>query len=213
MEMHSVTQILVVDIQRQVRKSLSPSGRIQFVCRDGIDFLAAELKQTGGPDWIIPAIPVHVASKWIVRKLCPTGGAHMGSVPENIEKMLPNALRGKDGNLYCSMADFLCPDDCVEPAGLCTVTQTRRPYRLYERLSSIQIQSYKTVVVKSQQICAGVGGYRPAELFSALEAVRQYDGPSLLCTSCKCHAVVSAIHRPRTMQEIEPPLASARSSL
>ena len=190
-QMHPEVDLTVIDIIEDPGSMVSAHGGV-YVRRDGIEFLDKELLETGGPDWIIPAIPVHVACEWIKRRLSSTRAVRALNLPEGLAAMLPNTLQGKHGELYSSMADFLCPDDCIEPYGICTITNEKRAYRLYDLLSSIQIKHYKTVVVKSRQICAGVGGYQPADLISALYEVQRYDSPVLVCTSCKCHAVVSA---------------------
>jgi len=190
--MHPKVNLTVVDQKKENSGSIISAHGVEYVRGDGIEFLDKELLETGGPDWIIPAIPIHVASEWIKRRLSSTRAVRAMDLPERVVAMLPNTLRGKQGELYSSIADFFCPDDCVEPYGICTITKEKRAYRLYDLLSSIQIKYYKTVVVKSRQICAGVGGYRPADLISALKEVRRYDSPVLVCTSCKCHAVVSA---------------------
>ena len=190
--MHPKVNLTVVDQKKEHSGSIISAHGVEYVRGDGIDFLDKELLETGGPDWIIPAIPIHVACEWIKRRLSPTRNVRAMDLPEQIAAMLPNTMPGKQGELYSSIADYFCPDDCIEPNGICTITKEKRPYRLYDLLSSIQIKHYKTVVVKSRQICAGVGGYQPADLISALYEVQRYDSPVLVCTSCKCHAVVSA---------------------
>jgi hypothetical protein len=184
--------LTVVDQKRKIPQPVISARGVAYVRRDGIDFLNEALAGTAEPDWIIPAIPVHVACEWIKCRLSITRAVRPMPVPEHLADMLPNTLQGKQGEMYSSMADFLCPDDCNEPQGICTVTKDKRAYRLYDYLASIQLTPYKTVVVKSRQICPGVGGYRPVDLFSALEDIRCCDAPILLATSCKCHAVVSA---------------------
>ena len=192
-QMHPEVDLTVIDIIEHPGSMLSAHG-VVYVRRDGIEFLDKKLLETGGPDWIIPAIPVHVACEWIKRRLSSIRAVQNMNLPERLADLLPNTLQGTHGELYSSMADFLCPDDCIEPYGICTITNEKRAYRLYDLLSSIQLEPYKTVVVKSRQICAGVGGYRPADLIGTLEDIRRYDAPILLSTSCKCHAVVSAFH-------------------
>ena len=190
--MHPEVNLTLIDRKKENPGSIDSVHRGKYVCRDGIDFLDQALAETGGPDWIIPAIPVHVACEWIKRRLSSTRSVRAMDFPERLATMLPNTMQGKRGELYSSLADFSCPDDCIEPYGICTITKEKRAYRLYDLLSSIQIKPYKTVVVKSRQVCAGVGGYRPADLISTLEDIQRYDAPILLSTSCKCHAVVSA---------------------
>lgn len=189
---HPGLNIMVVDKKREVPGAIVSAEGVEYVRRDGIEFLIEKLKHTGGPDWIIPAIPVHVASKWIKSRLSTSRDVRDIDLPGQIRDVLPNTLQGADGELYSSMADFLCPDDCSEPFGVCAVTKAKRPYRLYDLLASIELEPFKTVVVKSRQLCAGAGGYRPADLFSALKEARRNKGPVLLSTSCKCHAIISA---------------------
>lgn len=40
----------------------------------------------------------------------------------------------------------------------------------------------------------GVGGYLPETLFAACTAVARSNGPVLLATACRCHAVEHAVH-------------------
>jgi len=190
--MYPEVNLTVIDQKRENPELAALAHRVVYIRREGIDFLDKALVETGTPDWIIPAIPVHVACEWIKRRLSSTRAVRVMNLPERLAAMLPNTLQGKHGELYSSIADFLCPEDCIEPRGICTITKEKRAFRLYDLLSSIQLNPCKTVVVKSRQICAGVGGYRPADLISTLEDIRRYDAPILLSTSCKCHAVVSA---------------------
>lgn len=191
-QIYSGVNLTVVDQKREIPQAVTSVQGVAYVCRDGIDFLDEFLAGNGEPDWIIPAIPVHVACEWIKRRLSRTRAVRPMSLPNRLADLLPNTLQGRQGEMYCSMAGFLCPEDCNEPQGICTVTKEKRAYRLYDLLASIQCKPYKNVVVKSRQICAGVGGYRPADLYSALGDIRRCEAPVLLCTSCKCHAVVSA---------------------
>jgi hypothetical protein len=190
-QMYPEVNLTVIDIIENPGSMVSAHGGV-YIRKDGIEFLDKTLVETGGPDWIIPAIPVHVACEWIKRRLSPTRIVRTMKLPEGLAAMLPNTFQGKHGELYSSMADFLCPDDCIEPYGICTITKKKRAYQLYDLLSSIQLKPFKNVVVKSRQVCAGVGGYRPADLIGTLEDIRRCDAPILLSTSCKCHAVVSA---------------------
>ena len=194
--MHPEVNLTVIDQKKEKSGSIVSAHGGVYITRDGIEFLDEELLEAGGPDWIIPAIPVHVACKWIKCRLPSSHDVRDMDLPERITALLPNALRGAGGELYSSMADFLCPDDCNEPLGMCSATKAKRPYRLYDLLASIELEPFKTVVVRSRQLCAGAGGYRPVDLFSALKEVQQISGPILLSTSCKCHAVTNAFLNP-----------------
>lgn len=191
--LYPAVRVTVVDLKSNIADPVVADGGVAHVRGDAVQFLEKELKQKGGPDWIIPAVPFHAACQWIKRTLSSSRPVGEVDVPLKLLDLLPHSLQGDNGELYCSIADFRCPDNCSEPLGRCQATQRKRPYLLYERLASIELKPFKSVVVKSRQLCPGAGGYRPADLFRALEAVRRYRGPVLLSTSCKCHAVLNAL--------------------
>ncbi len=73
---------------------------------DGITFLYKNLTRDSGPDWIVPAVPVHLAWEW--SKL------HIGkdrvssrALPRGIEAFLPNPMNGAGEDIYVSHANFL----------------------------------------------------------------------------------------------------------
>jgi hypothetical protein len=102
---------------------------------------------------------------------------------------------GKTGDLYTSLASFLCPEDCPEPAQFCTITKQRRAEPLYRTLEDLR-GPFESRVIRSQQLAPGVGGYRPAALLTLLENIKKRTGPRrtiLISTSCRCHGVTSAL--------------------
>jgi hypothetical protein len=104
-------------------------------------------------------------------------------------------MKGKTGDLYTSLANFLCPEECPEPAQYCTVTKQRRPKPLYQILEGIKAP-FESKVIRSQQLGPGVGGYRPAALLDLLENIKKRMEPPrtiLISTSCRCHGVTSAL--------------------
>jgi len=92
-----------------------------------------------------------------------------------------------------SLADFECPEDCPEPAGTCTHTGKPRIGRLFQMLSDLRYEDYRSVVLQSRQLSPGVGGFRPQSLFDLLGEVEGGDGPVLLSTACSCHGVMHAV--------------------
>ena len=111
---------------------------------------------------------------------------------------IPNVRHGSGSQVYSSIADFLCPEDCPEPSGNCTHTGEPRPCLLYEQLERLTNEEIPSIVVKSRKLAPGVGGFRPAALFTALEAVSAATGPVLLSPACSCHGVLNAFEiRPR----------------
>lgn len=190
--MHPEAHIIVIDKREKVN---APHGvNSTVICAEGISFLCDNLKEEPDfPDWIIPAIPVHVAYEWVKRKLEQTSRQVIPmAVPEDLITALPNPFRGRNGELYISNADFICPPNCPEPEGICTVTGKPRPRILHQSLRELQYQHYVSIVVQSRQLAPGVGGFRPKDLYDTLETVIRSEGPILLSTACSCHGVMHA---------------------
>ena len=185
------SDILVVDRQPKALEAfvLLP---VQISLGDGISELNRLLK-TGHPfDYVIPSVPFHVAFEYLLLNLKPLG-ARRNSVP--LISGLPNALMGENGDLYTSLADFLCPDDCSEPPFYCTVTGKKREKPLYQILTDV-FRSYESRVIQSQQLAAGVGGFPPrilGDLLEDLGAFAMLGQPVLISTACRCHGVTSAL--------------------
>ncbi len=163
-----------------------------FVLDDGIGFLLDRLNRSELPDWIVPAIPVHVAYEWVVRNLKNLYLIKQIEVPKTVVELLPNHICGSNGSVYTGNADFMCPDDCMEPEGICTCTGNPRPRILHEFLSKINLSGFRSIVVQSRQLAPGVGGYTPGALFETLPQIRSSESPVLLSTACKCHGVMNA---------------------
>ena len=143
-------------------------------------------------DYIIPAVPFHLAYEYLLFKLKPFG-ASRGEIPPLAG--LPNPAKGKTGDLYTSLADFVCPDDCLEPPRYCTVTRRKRGSPLYRRLMNLS-GSFESRVIRSQQLGPGVGGFRLQELLALGEDLQGRRGSGrliLISTACRCHGVTSAL--------------------
>ena len=162
------------------------------VCMDGIEYLDKNLKSIDYPDWIVPAIPLHVAYEWVRLKIKDRYILKTIPVPEGVITSLPNVFKGKRYEIYMSIADFICPDNCPEPEELCTYTGKQRPFTLYKKLESIKHDNFCSVVVRSRQLSPGIGGYSPGDLFHALDVIKASTIPVLLSTACRCHGVMHA---------------------
>ena len=182
-------QITIVEREKTVCRQISRLG-YQVVCMDAIQYLDRYLISTHDPDWIVPAIPVHVAFEWIRVKLSTRNKLQRIPVPAELAGELPNPIKGPAGQLYVSIADFKCPDNCPEPAEICTHTGRPRPMILHEFLKKIQYQNFKSIVIRSHQLAPGVGGYKPQELFKVLNKIQRAQQPVLLSTACSCHGVM-----------------------
>ncbi len=186
------TDIKIVDADETTCRKIEHFP-FTIVCMDGITYIDDLLKSPGNPDWIIPAMPVHVAYEWIMRGLSSSLHAEHISVPEYITGILPNAIKGSQGQLYISNADFICPDNCLEPDEICTYTRNPRPRILYKNLESIVYKNFRSIVIRSCQLVPGTGGFTPDALFRARDLVVSGSTPVLIGTACKCHGVLNAL--------------------
>jgi hypothetical protein len=184
-------EIVVVDPNPDRCRELADRD-FRTVCTDGIGFLGDHLVRPVKNLWIVAAAPVHVAFLWLRARLSETGRVEDAPVPEEIARLLPNALTGGEGQVFASNADFICPPDCAEAGRICPATGRMRRRSLHAFIRRLPAGDVKILVVRSFQLAAGVGGLRTADLFSALADARTSKGTMLLATACKCHAVVSA---------------------
>ena len=171
-----------------------PTATLQPVREEGVRYLVRHLTAPACADWIVPAIPVHVAFEWLRRRLEGRFRLQKIPVPSDILAALPNPIAGPEHRVYASVATFRCPEDCPEPANFCTHTGKPRPCTLNRLLAEIGKRNPATVVVvRSRQLAPGVGGYRPADMFAALDsAVEAAGNPIVLATACRCHGVLDA---------------------
>jgi GNAT superfamily N-acetyltransferase len=198
---HPNAAITVVDQAADVQQDPNLRG-CETVAADGIDYLVEIMSAEAAPDWIVPALPIHVAWLWIKRNLTAAGRRVVDlPVPEAVADRVPHPLRGDHGQLYASNADFICPDDCPEPERSCTVTGRPRPVVMFAHLAGLRVPGFTMVVIRSRQLAPGVGGFRPADLREAKAAVLAAPGAVMLATACKCHAVIDAMW-------VDPPLSS-----
>lgn len=161
--------------------------------QEAASFLLRNLNREDSPALIIPCVPVHLAYEWIYQQVQELHGEKM-PVPEGVIEKLPYAVKGKDGGVSASLANFICPGDCPEPEDHCFKTGEKRPYNLHEYLAKIHEKGYYSLVIVSHQIFPGIGGYRPQQLFKALHLVRERKYQKfLISTSCKCHAVMHCL--------------------
>jgi len=188
---HKGFQVVLVDRDRE-KLDQAEALDCTKVCGDGIDFLNANIKPGNMSAWIVPAVPVHLAWEWCCRQF----GQEVLSpeaLPFEIERFLPNPMRGAGKDLYVSHADFYCPANCSEPDDFCTVTGEPRKQDMYKLLAGLRFQNFHALVIQSHQLGPGVGGYRLGELFALPKKISQVNGPCLLCTACRCHGVITGV--------------------
>jgi hypothetical protein len=181
--------VLVDPLRENLEQGKISNCRIEQ--EDGVVFLEKYLHPENAPDWIIPALPLHLAAEWCLRRL--ERQAVRIPLPPELEPILPNPMRGNTGDMYVSHATFRCPDDCPEPRNICTVTQKPRKKNLFEILGNIRLPGFQSFVIRSHQLGAGIGGYRPQQLFDLLNRAENTEGNLIISTACRCHGVMTGI--------------------
>ncbi len=185
------SKIIVVDRSKKALKKVSHLPVESMAC-EGTFCLKQFVSKGRKVDYIIPAVPYHLAFEFILSQSKPWG-ARRAKVPPL--SSLPNSMIGKTGDLYTSLANFLCPEDCPEPAQFCTITKQRRAAPLYQILEDLK-GPFESRVIRSRQLAPGVGGYSPTVLSDLFEIIRKRMEPHrtiLISTSCRCHGVTSAL--------------------
>ncbi len=185
------SKITAVDKSPEAVKKL-PSLPIVTIVQEGISYLNRLLSEGGTVDYVIPSVPFHFAFEFILRRLKAYGAkrAPLPPLPE-----LPNPEKGRRGDLYTSLADFLCPEDCPGPARYCTVTSKRREKPLYQILGELEGPFVSKVLI-SEQLLPGVGGFRLSALLALLDEIKKSKNsalPFLISTASRCHGVTSAL--------------------
>jgi hypothetical protein len=187
----SHSKIIVVDKNKKALQKVTRLP-IETVISDGIFYLSQFLSEGRKADYIIPAVPLHLAFEFILSQLKPLGGKRrrVPTLPG-----LPNSMMGKTGDLYTSLANFLCSEDCPEPARYCTATGKRREKPLCQILKDLK-GFFDSKVIRSQQLGPGIGGFQPRVLLDLLEDIKKKKNSGrliLISTASRCHGVTSAL--------------------
>ena len=188
---HPLSKIIVVDKIKESIKKISHLP-VETAVGEGVSYLNQFLSQGRRADYIIPAVPFHLAFECILSRLKPLGGKRKKIPPLS---GLPNSTKGKTGDLYTSLADFICSEDCPEPSQYCTFTKKRRPKPLYEILNDLK-GTFESRVIRSEQLGPGIGGFQQKALLTLLEEIKKKMPPGqtiLITTASRCHGVTSAL--------------------
>lgn len=166
---------------------------VQRIQQDGIDFLAKNMHRLADDDWLVPAVPIHLAAEWLRCTAKGTYKVRTVPVPDYLRPSLPHTWVTKDGSFLVSYADFLCPEDCPEPEEGCTVTgEIRTP--LHEVLANLKAPGLGVHVIQSRQLAPGLGGYPVADLRSLRSSVLGSSWARwLIGTACRCHGTISGL--------------------
>jgi len=184
--------VLVDPVEENLLKCAGPTTTLEI--SDGVKFLERHLKTGCKPDWIIPSLPVHLAAEWFLLHLGPTRLKRV-HLPSELDRLVPNPIRGSEGNLYVSHADFRCPADCDEPRDICSITRKMRHQNMYDFLLNLSFKPFNSLNIRSYQLGPGIGGYRAEQLLEMKATVEQGTGPVLLSTACRCHGVITGLER------------------
>ena len=126
-------------------------------------------------DWIIPAVPVHLAFDWLRGELSKEKKIKILQPPKSLGENLPYSQPFRKG-LYLSQASFQCPDNCPAPLSHCFVTKEKRPFPLWKLLSQGEVERGEMAVIESRQLAPGVGGYTFQALKKFKTVVREKEG-------------------------------------
>jgi hypothetical protein len=185
------SKIIAVDKSREAIQKISNLPAETVIC-DGILYLKQFFSEGRSTNYIVPAVPFHLAFEFILSQLRPLG-ARRKKVP--LLSGVPNPMVGKKGDLYTSLADFLCPEDCPEPAQYCMVTKEKRAKPLYKILMDLT-GPFESKVIRSHQLGPGMGGFQYMDLLDLLRDLREIKTPKrllLISTASRCHGVTSAL--------------------
>ena len=190
-EEDSRAKIIVIDKNKKTLQKVSRLP-IETIHCDGITYLDKFLSEGRNADYIIPAVPFHLVFEFLLSQV-----EQMGAKRTEVPSLsgLPNPMRGKRGDLYTSLADFLCPEDCPEPFQYCTITRKRRIKPLYKILEDLG-RSIESKVIRSHQLGPGVGGFPPERLRQVLDDIHKRktsEHPIIISTACLCHGVTSCL--------------------
>jgi len=186
-----LSRIIVVDKNKKALQKVS-NLPVQTVVFDGTLYLTRFLSEGHQMDYIIPAVPFHLAFEFILSQLKPLGWKK-GEIP--LLSGLPTPIMGKTGDLYTSLSDFLCPENCPEPAHYCTVTKKRRLKPLYKILNELK-GPFQSKIIRSHPLAPGVGGFKPKDLLDLLQEIRKKKTSGqhiLISTASRCHGVTSML--------------------
>lgn len=185
------SRIIVVDKKKEASKKISHLPSETVIC-DGLLYLNKFFSEGRSANYIVPAVPFHLAFEFILSQLKPLG-ARRKKVP--LLSGVPNPMVGKKGDLYTSLANFLCPEDCPEPAQYCTLTKEKRKKPLYKILMDLR-GPFESEMIRSHELGPGMGGFRYMDLLDLLRDLTEIKTPGrliVISTASRWHGVTSAI--------------------
>jgi hypothetical protein len=159
----------------------------------GIEASLEMLASQTPPQYLVPTLPLHLFGEWL-RLSTPRMQPKSLNITKDILKNIQSNTQCIDNMLYLSLADFICPDDCPEPANTCTVTGQARGLPLYQRIAALSSLGYKTAVIRSRQLAPGVGGLLVQDLLEMRQRIIDSPGDWIVATACRCHGVLQLLN-------------------
>ncbi len=160
------------------------------VVGDGVEHVVALMQKRGREKtWIVPTVPLHLASE-VLQRLTGRAQGQWRVLPD-----LPGRTVGKTGDVLSSLADFICPSDCPGPEALtCTHAGQQRDRHLHEILESMDFQGLPSLVLVSRQLAPGVGGFTAGALLDLnRRAVSARESAVIVSTASCCHGISSIL--------------------
>jgi hypothetical protein len=184
------TRVWIIDSRPEPLNQLEPGlFSVIKVLADGPQFLTQFQDWIGDEDWIIPALPIHLAWKWLELNLKTSKSPKALVPPKRLGSGLPFHQVNNKG-LLLSYADFECPEDCPAPLAHCFKTHKKKALPLWKFIAEQRVMHGTLVVIESRQIAPGVGGYAFKELRKIREMALKAVPPFFVATACRCHGVI-----------------------
>ena len=158
---------------------------IEPIQGEGVQWLSGDKGSEKFGEWIIPALPLHLAYEWLLAALKP--GAHRAAGPARALEGLPGLSEAADKGFVISKARGICPPECDERKGCSWSPAGSEP--LPETLSR-RAENWPLEIIRSRPLAPGLGGYPRSELDRLLKKTRSRQGRVMVATACRWHAVI-----------------------
>ncbi|MCP8310627.1 MAG: hypothetical protein L6N94_03920 [Candidatus Methylarchaceae archaeon HK01M] len=177
------------------------SDRVIFFLCDAVEFLMNFMKKAT-PDYIVPAIPGHLAGEVVKRWLEGEGFRVEGEseMVREVLKEIPESLvmnfnedKGIIVTSYMPKGK-LCKISCDQPLNFCRTTGRPKAgpmYSIFEFATWGKADVFK--ILRSYKLQRDVGCFRGEEFASFLSDLKKIETPYSLAigTSCSCHGVLN----------------------
>lgn len=185
------SRVWIIDHSPEALDQKEPLPGIR-VLADGPKFLTKYQDWIKDEDWVIPALPIHLAWKWLDLNLKTTHRPDAVSPPREFGSGLPySEFLGK--GLFVSYASFVCPENCPSPVRHCFKTKEKRGVPLWKFITDRRCQYGTLGVIESRQLGPGVGGFPFKELRRIRTEALMGHPPFFVATACRCHGVIHGL--------------------